>query len=69
VAIHRIGDAATLSGYCWHVDGEVFVRHRQLWHVYNSLLMTPFQTLSSSGGDGISIQGQDPYLHSTPVGW
>jgi hypothetical protein len=33
-----------------------------------AVLMTPFQTLSSSGGGSISIQGQTLYLHSTPVG-
>jgi hypothetical protein len=36
VAIHRVGDAVALSGYCWHVDGEVFVRYRHLWHVCKS---------------------------------
>jgi hypothetical protein len=36
VAIHRIGDAAALSGYYWHVDGKVFVRYRQFWHICSS---------------------------------
>jgi hypothetical protein len=35
VAIHRIDDAAALSRYYWHVDGEVFVRYRH-WHVCSS---------------------------------
>jgi hypothetical protein len=42
VAIHRIDGVAVLSGYCWHVDGEVFIRYQQLWNVYNS----PDDTLS-----------------------
>jgi hypothetical protein len=33
-----------------------------------AVLMTPFQTLSSSAGSDISIQGQALQLHSTPVG-
>jgi hypothetical protein len=37
VVIYCIGDAAALSGYFWHVDHEVFVHYRKLWHVYNSL--------------------------------
>jgi hypothetical protein len=36
VAIHCIGDAAVLSGYCWHMDGEVFVRYRKLLNVCSS---------------------------------
>jgi hypothetical protein len=32
-AIHYIGDVAALSGYCWHVDREDFVRYQKLWHV------------------------------------
>jgi hypothetical protein len=35
VAIHHIDDAAALSVYYWHVDGEVFVRYRH-WHVCSS---------------------------------
>jgi hypothetical protein len=31
-------------------------------------LMTSFQTLSSSGGGGISMQGQALHRHSMPVG-
>jgi hypothetical protein len=31
-------------------------------------LMTSFQSLSSSGGGGISAQGQVLHLHNTPVG-
>jgi hypothetical protein len=31
-------------------------------------LMTPFQSLSFSGGGGISMQGQVLYRHSAPVG-
>jgi hypothetical protein len=31
-------------------------------------LTTPFQTLSFSGGGGISMQGQALYQHSAPVG-
>jgi hypothetical protein len=30
------GGVAILSGYCWHVDHEVFVRYWQPWHVYSS---------------------------------
>jgi hypothetical protein len=32
------------------------------------VLMTPFQSLSSSGGGGIFIQGQALHLHSALVG-
>jgi hypothetical protein len=36
VPIHRIDGVVVLSGYYWHVDGEVFVHYRQLWHVCSS---------------------------------
>jgi hypothetical protein len=67
VAIHFTDGVADLSGHCWHVDREVVVRY---WKLCTSAagLMTPFQTLSSSGGGGISMQGQALHRHSTPVG-
>jgi hypothetical protein len=37
VAIHYTDGMAALSGHCWHVDREVFVLYRKLWHVYSSL--------------------------------
>jgi hypothetical protein len=73
---------AALSGHCWHVDREVFVPYQDTvgtW-IARSLsvsgcsgtsatgMMTPFQILSSSGGGGISIQGQALQRHSTLVG-
>jgi hypothetical protein len=36
VAIRHIVGVAALSGYRWHVDREVFIRYRQLWHVCSS---------------------------------
>jgi hypothetical protein len=56
VTIHLTGDVAVLSGHCSHVDCEVFVRYWKLWHIC-SRLDDPFQSLSSSGGSGISMQG------------
>jgi hypothetical protein len=33
VAINRTDGVVALSGYCWHVDLEGFVRSRKLWQV------------------------------------
>jgi hypothetical protein len=37
VAINRTDGVAALSGHCWHVDREVFVRYQKLRHVCSRL--------------------------------
>jgi hypothetical protein len=37
VAIHCTDGEAALSGHCWQVDSEIFVRYCKLWHVCSSL--------------------------------
>jgi hypothetical protein len=33
VAIHLTDGVVDLSGHCWHVDREVFVRFWKFWHI------------------------------------
>jgi hypothetical protein len=66
VAIYCIDGVADFSGHCWHMDREVFVRNRKLWHVC-SILDDTFSDFVFLCGGGISIQGQALHKHSTSV--
>jgi hypothetical protein len=59
MVIYLTGGVAALSGHCYATGSS---------GTSAACLMTPFQSLSSSEGGDISIQGQAPYLHCTPVG-